>query len=232
MCGRNDASNHTEQPACRFLRDEQRLDVLINNAGVMNVPQSQTVDGFEQHLGVNHLGHFLLTNLLLDRLRASAPSRIVVVASEAHRYTTIRRNDLMRTRNYNCWTAYCQSKLANILFARQLARVLQGSGVTVNSLHPGVVVSDLMRHSPWLQWLTWPVQFMFYKTTVSGAQTQLRCAIDPDLQTMSGRYFSDCVVRGESSAAQDDETAEWLWRQSEQLVGLGKLNLREETTKL
>lgn len=203
----------------------------MNNAGVMNVPKSKTADGFEMHMGVNHLGHFLLTNLLLPRLRQSAPSRIVVVSSEAHRYTDIRRSDLMRSRGYNSWTAYCQSKLANILFARQLARILQGTGVTVNSLHPGAVTTELMRHSPVLSIVTWPVRF-FFKTVESGAQTQIACAVDPALSGVSGKYFSDCKVRTETRAAQDDETAEWLWRASEKLVGLGSMNLREEMTKL
>lgn len=221
----------------RFLAHEpRRLDALVNNAGCMNVPQSRTADGFETHLGVNHLGHFLLTCLLLDRLRASpAGARVVVVASEAHRYTTIRRDDLMRTQGYNCWTAYCQSKLANVLFARQLARVVQGTRVAVFSVHPGVVASDLNRHSPWLRALAVPGRWsMGYKTCRSGAQTQLRCACDPALAAAeySGRYFSDCVPRVESAAARDDETAEWLWRASERLVGLEPMNLREESTKL
>lgn len=199
----------------------------------MNVAQSTTADGFETHFGVNHLGHFLLTGLLLDRLRASAPSRIVIVSSEAHRFGQIRRPDLMRQRDgYSGWSAYSQSKLANVLFGRQLARMLQGSGVTANSVHPGVVATELLRHSRWLRWLTAPVRWFVYKTCRSGAQTQLACACDPALQRISGRYFSDCAVRTESAAAQDDETAEWLWRASEQLVGMGPVNLREESTKL
>lgn len=121
----------------RFLQEEKRLDILINNAGVMAMPKALTKDGFEMQLGVNHLGHFLLTNLLLDILKASAPSRIIILSSLAHKYGEINRDDLNSEKSYNKYKAYSQSKLSNILMCQELARRLKGTGVTVNSVHPG-----------------------------------------------------------------------------------------------
>lgn len=121
----------------KFHEKESKLHILINNAGVMACPQSYTKDGFETHFGTNHLGHFLLTNLLLDLLKASAPSRIVVVSSFAHLIGTIKKHDLNSEKSYQKHLVYAQSKLANILFAREIAKRLKGTGVTANSVHPG-----------------------------------------------------------------------------------------------
>lgn len=121
----------------RFHSVENNLHILINNAGIMACPKALTKDGFEMQLGTNHLGHFLLTNLLLDLLKASAPSRVVVVSSCLHQIGRIKKDDLNSEKSYWKWTVYGQSKLANILFAKELARRLQGTGVTVNALHPG-----------------------------------------------------------------------------------------------
>lgn len=120
-----------------FHEREKKLNILINNAGIMACPKSYTEDGFEMQIGVNHLGHFLLTNLLLDLLTASAPSRIIVVSSSAHKFSDINRDDLMSEKSYNKIKVYGQSKLANILFALELGRRLEGTNVTVNSCHPG-----------------------------------------------------------------------------------------------
>lgn len=129
-----------------FKQERDRLDILINNAGVMRCPRTLTKEGIEMQLGVNHMGHFLLTNLLLDTLKASSPSRIVVVSSLAHTRGEINITDLNSEKSYDPGTAYKQSKLANVLFTRELAKKIQGSGVTVNALHPGVVDTELMRH--------------------------------------------------------------------------------------
>lgn len=120
--------------------------MLINNAGVMRCPQSTTKDGIETQLGVNHMGHFLLTNLLVDVLKQSAPSRIVVLSSIAHTRGTINQTDLNMNQAYDEAAAYNQSKLANVLFSRELAKRLAGSGVSVNAVHPGIVDTELMRH--------------------------------------------------------------------------------------
>jgi retinol dehydrogenase 12 len=130
----------------KFHELESQLHILICNAGIMACPKGLTKDGFEMQLGTNHLGHFLLTNLLLDLLKAGAPSRVVVVSSLFHIVGKIRRSDLMGEKFYFRWFAYASSKLANILFARELAKRLEGTGITVNSLHPGAVHSELQRH--------------------------------------------------------------------------------------
>ncbi|XP_043949001.1 retinol dehydrogenase 12 [Drosophila biarmipes] len=211
----------------RFKAEETRLDLLINNAGVMACPRTLTADGYEQQFGVNHLGHFLLTNLLLDRLRHSAPSRIVVVSSAAHLFGRINREDLMSEKNYGkFFGAYSQSKLANVLFTRKLSALLKDSGVTVNCCHPGVVRTELNRHFAGPGWMKRVLQtgsLYFFKTPRAGAQTTLRLALDPQLERSTGGYYSDCMRWPLVPWARSTETADWLWRESERLVGLPPL---------
>jgi retinol dehydrogenase 12 len=135
-----------------FQTEESRLDILVNNAGVAGIDKSFTVDGYETVFAVNHLGHFLLTNLLLDTLKRSAPSRIVVVSAMGHRWGVINKDDVMGVQGeYNKAKAYCISKLANVMFTRHLAKMLAGTGVTVNVLHPGFVETEIFRNTrSWL----------------------------------------------------------------------------------
>ncbi|NWI16189.1 RDH12 dehydrogenase, partial [Crypturellus soui] len=206
------------------LAEEKELHILINNAGVMLCPYSKTADGFEMHLGVNHLGHFLLTFLLLERLKQSAPARIVNVSSLAHHGGRIRFHDLHGEKSYNRGLAYCHSKLANVLFTRELARRLQGkslsgAGFTANSLHPGSVCSELVRHSVIMTWL-WKVFSFFLKTPREGAQTSVYCAVAEELDSVTGQYFSDCQPAYVSPRGRDDETAKKLWSVSCELLGI------------
>ncbi|XP_015040263.2 retinol dehydrogenase 12 isoform X2 [Drosophila pseudoobscura] len=203
-----------------FKREQKTLNILINNAGVMRCPRSLTKDGFEMQLGVNHMGHFLLTTLLLDLLKNSTPSRIVNVSSLAHTRGEINTGDLNSEKSYDEGKAYSQSKLANVLFTRELARRLAGTGVTANALHPGVVDTELFRHMSFfsnffaglfVKPLFWP----FVKTAANGAQTSLYAALDPDLELVSGEYFSDCQPKEVAPAGTDTQTAKWLWAVSE-----------------
>ncbi|XP_055689613.1 retinol dehydrogenase 14-like isoform X1 [Lutzomyia longipalpis] len=201
--------------AANFKNEETRLDVLMNNAGVMMIPKCHTEDGFEMQIGVNHMGHFLLTNLLLDLLKKSAPSRIINVSSLAHSMGQINKADLNSDKSYNRISAYGQSKLANILFTRELARRLEGTKVTVNALHPGVVNTELARHFPaFFHFILRPAMYTIYKTPKSGAQTQIRLAVDPVLEDVTGKYFSDCKEAKPRPQALDDEMAAWLWNES------------------
>ncbi|NXR83704.1 RDH12 dehydrogenase, partial [Pycnonotus jocosus] len=208
----------------KFLSEEKELHVLINNAGVMLCPYSKTADGFEMHLGVNHLGHFLLTFLLLECLKQSAPARIINVSSLAHHGGRIRFHDLHGEKCYNRGLAYCHSKLANVLFTRELARRLQGKfqrqvGFTANALHPGSVSSDLVRHSFLMTWL-WKIFSFFLKTPCEGAQTTIYCAVAEELDSVTGQYFSDCQPAYVSPRGRDDETAKKLWSVSCELLGI------------
>ncbi|GCC22551.1 hypothetical protein chiPu_0000939 [Chiloscyllium punctatum] len=196
----------------------QHLNILINNAGVMMCPYSKTVDGFELQFGVNHLGHFLLTYLLIDLIKQSTPSRIINVSSTAHTMGGINFDDLNSEKNYSPMKAYAQSKLANILFTRELARKLEGAGVLVFSLHPGVVRTELSRH------LNPAVRFgltmlrPFTKSPSEGAETTLFCAVAEELEEETGQYFADCKRANCSQAAQDDEKAKKLWEVSCQML--------------
>uniref|UniRef100_A0A182REG7 NADP-retinol dehydrogenase n=1 Tax=Anopheles funestus TaxID=62324 RepID=A0A182REG7_ANOFN len=208
----------------QFKAEQQRLDILINNAGVMRCPRTLTKEGIELQLGVNHMGHFLLTNLLLDTLKLSAPSRIVVVSSLAHTRGQIALDDLNSTKSYDEAKAYEQSKLANVLFMRELAHRLEGTGVTVNALHPGIVDTELMRHmgifNSWFSGLfVRPFVWPFLKSPLYGAQTTLFAALDPDLEKVSGQYFSDCASKDVAEQAKDDRVAKWLWAVSEKWTG-------------
>lgn len=174
----------------------------------------------------NHLGPFLLTNLLMDRLLVAAPgSRIVNVSSRAHYAVNLYPDDLMHDKSPGTImaTKYSRSKLANVLFTRELARRLRGTGVTTNSLNPGVVNTGIFRNA-WLiaRVFLWPVLCMT-RTPKAGAQTTITLALDPELANVSGGYFDDCRRVGESKQAQDDAMAVWLWQHSEELTGLAPM---------
>ncbi|XP_048736183.1 retinol dehydrogenase 13-like [Ostrea edulis] len=206
---------------------EPKIDILINNAGIMMCPYWKTREGFEMQFGVNHLGHFLLTNLLLDKIKSSAPARIINVSSLAHeRANKFNFDDINSERDYNCMTAYRQSKLANVLFTRELSHRLQGTHVTANSLHPGFVQTELSRYFPQTMPVyvraLFPVTLLLSKTPKEGAQTSIYCAVEESLGDVTGKYFSDCQIKEETKAAQDDEAARKLWELSEEMVGLRK----------
>ncbi|XP_040926533.1 retinol dehydrogenase 12 isoform X3 [Betta splendens] len=170
-----------------IIKEEKQVNILINNAGVMMCPYSKTLDGFEMQLGVNHL------------------------ASVAHTWTGLRLDDVNSERTYDAMKAYGQSKLANVMFARSLAKRLKDTGVSVFSLHPGVVQSDLWRHQHQCIQMAVKVFRIFTKTTVEGAQTTVYCAVEPGLESQSGGYFSDCAPARCSRTASDDDLAQKLW---------------------
>ncbi|KAK2525635.1 hypothetical protein Q9966_011365 [Columba livia] len=208
--------------ASAFLRQEPHLHLLINNAGVS--AGGTTEDGFSLCFQVNHLGHFLLTQLLLPRLQDSAPSRVVIVASQAHCAGRLRPDTLGRPPPglLSTFQDYCDSKLANVLHARELATRLQGTRVTCYAVHPGFVSTDLFRHAPlWLKPLFLPLVWLFFRDAAEGAETPVHCAAQPGLERFSGRYFADCRPREPWPPARDDRLARALWEASERMVGLG-----------
>ena len=198
------------------------LDVLVNNAGLVQLQRTVTEDGFETTFGVNHLGHFLLTSLLLDQLRASAPARVVVVASHAHKSARagLDFDDLQAERSYSPLGAYNRSKLANVYFARELARRLDGSGVTANSLHPGYVASRLARDGDAgaLGDVVMTLARPFALSPKRGARTSIYVASSPDVADVTGKYFARCRPATPSRAGRDDTAARRLWEVSEALV--------------
>jgi NAD(P)-dependent dehydrogenase (short-subunit alcohol dehydrogenase family) len=198
-----------------------RLDVLLNNAGVLVTTRRTTVDGIEETFAVNHLGYFLLTNLLLDLLIKSAPARIVNVSSEAHRGAHMRWDDLQFERTpYRQFSAYGQSKLCNILFTRELARRLEGKGVTANALHPGVVASGFGQTDGGLMRFVIRLAHPFMIGPEKGARTQVWLASSPDVDGISGKYFDKCAEREPNRAAKDDAGARKLWAISEEMTHL------------
>ncbi|XP_066282243.1 retinol dehydrogenase 12-like [Branchiostoma lanceolatum] len=214
--------------ARRITDSESRLDILINNAGISLCPHWTTKDGFEMTFGVNHLGHFLLTNLLLDLLKKSAPSRVVCVSSKNHHDGSINFGDINWEGGYNFMKAYGQSKLANVMFARELSKRMEGSGVTAYSLHPGVILTEGGRHvkkvvGNIIVFLT-PIillgMLLFGKNVRQGAQTSIYCAVTEGLEVHSGKYFSDCEVTEPSPLAKDDDVSKRLWDLSAEMVGL------------
>lgn len=198
-----------------------RLDLLINNAGLIAPRRTTTAEGFESTFAVNHLAPFLLTLLLRAKLEHSAPARIVVVASEAHRRSHLDFDDLMTTAGYSLFRAYGRSKLANILFARALARRLAGTAVTVNALHPGVVRTNLFNSgSPLARVGVATIGRLFMISPEEGAKTSLYLASSPEVEGCSGGYYSNCRLIEPSAAALKDEDGERLWEISTKLVGV------------
>lgn len=208
----------------RRLADEVRaggrLDVLVNNAGLMLTERRLTRDGYETTFAVNHLAPFLLTNLLLDPLRAAGRARVVNVASRAHTRATLDFDDLQGERGFDGWRAYCRSKLCNVLFNLELARRLAGSGVSSNALHPGVIATGFGRETTGFWRVLLSVGRFVMKSPEAGAATQIYLASSPDVEGVSGKYFIDSHPVPPSRAGSDPEAAKRLWQVSERLVGI------------
>jgi NAD(P)-dependent dehydrogenase (short-subunit alcohol dehydrogenase family) len=198
-----------------------RIDVLINNAGAFFAGRGLTEDGLERSFALNHMGYFRLTALLRERLIASAPARIVSVASEAHRGARLDFADLQNARSYNGWKAYQRSKLANILFTRELARQLADSGVTANCLHPGFVATGFGDNNRGFWGFGIRIGKRFAAIPVErGAETPVYLASSVEVAAVTGKYFDQCRERAPDAPAQDDAAAAQLWRESECLVAL------------
>ena len=198
-----------------------RVDVLLNNAGAIFLERRLSPEGIELTFALNHLGYFLLTALLLPLLRAAGPSRVVNVSSEAHRRAHIDFDDLQGAGRYSGWRAYGQSKLANVLFTRELARRLEGTGVTANALHPGVVATGFGRNNPGLRGAVFALAAPLLLSPERGARTSVHVATSPDLAGVTGRYFAGPRERSPSAEARDDAVARRLWETSERMTGLG-----------
>src|SRR5712664_2457632 len=208
------------QLATEFQRKYSKLHVLINNAGLFNQRRHVTTDGYENTFATNYLAPFLLTNLQLDLLKASAPSRIVNVSSVGHYNGHINFDDLNLEKAYGGWKAYGQSKLALVLFTHELAKKLQGTGVTVNSVHPGTVATNI-----WARPLG-PVGFitalpkLFMASPEKGAETIVYLASSPNAQSLTGEYLEKLKVKKSSEESYDEEIAQRLWDVSAKLTHL------------
>lgn len=207
--------------AAEFRATHKRLDVLVNNAGGVSDRRRVTADGFEQTFAVNHLAPFLLTNLLLDMVKASAPSRVVVVASIGHRRGTMDFDDLhFEKGGYAIMSAYGRSKLANILFANELARRLAGTGVVANSLHPGGVATNIWSKAPWFARPVLSIAKLFMISPEQGGDTIVHVAASPETATVTGTYFEKNKPAKPRADARDEAIAKRLWEASEKLTGL------------
>jgi len=214
------SQNSIRQLVNEFRARHEKLHLLINNAGVYLTKRSETEDGLESTFAVNHLGPFLLTSLLVDILKASAPSRIVNVTSDAHKGARVNFDDLQGERKFSGWQAYGQSKLAMILYTRGLAKKLEGTGVTVNSAHPGVVRTNFAKNNGGLVMLGFRFLGMFFISPESAAKRILYVATSPDLEGVTGKYFTKMHEVKSSQESYDDDSARRLWQISEQLTHL------------
>ncbi len=204
-----------------FQSEYEVLDILVNNAGVVSLKRELTCDGFEMQMGINHLGHFLLTNLLIDLLKKSNQGRIVNVSSGAHKWGRINLEDPYFLKGYNVFKGYGQSKLANILFTRELANRLKDTSITVNCLHPGAVSTDLgVNRTTGFGKTVYKVFSPFFQSPLEGASTAIYLATSPDVREISSEYFINSKMAVTSSLAKDEKLAKRLWEWSEMEVGL------------
>jgi retinol dehydrogenase-14 len=216
-----DSLDDVRRLAREILTRYERLDVLVNNAGLGATRRMTTADGYERQLGVNHLAPFLLTNLLLDRLEKSAPARIVTVSSMAHRRAVLDFGDLnWERRKYNGLQAYGASKLANILFTQELARRLEGTGVTANSLHPGVVATNIFNNMGFIGTVFGTLARPFLLSPAEGAKTSIYVATSSAVANVSGKFFDECRESALEHPAVETDAAARLWSVSAELTGL------------
>lgn len=197
-----------------------RLDVLVNNAGALFFDRRETADGLEQTFALNHMAYYTFTMHLLDLLKKSAPARIVNVSSHAHKKGTMHFDDLQMKKGFSGWGAYCQSKLANILFTAELARQLEGTGVTANSLHPGVVSTNFGTDNGWKGWLLQKAFKLAGITPEAGARTITYLASSREVDGVTGKYFYLERESRPTAEAQDVAAAKRLWETSRQLAGV------------
>ena len=203
-----------------FLSKYSKLNILINNAGVMACPYMKTKDGFEMQIGTNHFGHFVLTNLLLKALANGAPARVVNVSSSAHwMFGKMDFEDInYEKRSYDKMGAYGQSKLANVLFSKELHNKVKDHGITTYSLHPGWISTELVRHDTSFILINVIVGSLYARTPVQGAQTSIYCAVEEGLEKHSGGYFSNCTLSTASADGRNDGYAKKLWELSEEIT--------------
>ncbi|KAJ1968412.1 Retinol dehydrogenase 13 [Dispira parvispora] len=195
----------------QFQRRGLPLHLLVNNAGIMNTPYAQTSEGFESQFGVNHIGHFVLTMLLLDILKRSAPARIINVSSVAHlSATTVDTTRLEDVGRYSRLLNYSVGKLCNILFTKELSRRLQGTDVTVNACHPGPVGTGLYRYTLGMTRMKWLTDFLLL-SPLQGALTTIYLALSPEVEQVSGEYFFDMAPHYPSPAALSEKEQKFLW---------------------
>jgi retinol dehydrogenase 12 len=207
--------------AQELLNRHAHLHVLINNAGALFAPRRESVDGIEMTLALNHLGYFLLTNLLLERIKASAPARIVNVSSDAHQWVKrFNFDDPQAKVTYPAFGSYARSKLANLLFSYELARRLEGTGVTVNALHPGFVASNFTAGNGAIGWVFRRFAEVFAISTEEGAKTSIYLATSPEVEGVSGGYYVKQKAILSSPASRDEQAARRLWDLSEKLSGM------------
>lgn len=212
--------------ADEFQRKYPQLHVLLNNAGGTFLKRQLSVDGIEMTFALNHLAYFLLTNLLLDRMKASAPARIINVSSDAHSGGKIEFDNLQGERSYSSFGPYGNSKLANILFTTELSRRLEGTGVTVNALHPGLVNTGFGRNNPGiLMKIMGAIIPLIARSPEKGAETSVFLTSSPEVQNISGKYFVDCKVTQPAPQAADRTVAEKLWGVSAEMVHLADIPL-------
>jgi NAD(P)-dependent dehydrogenase (short-subunit alcohol dehydrogenase family) len=204
-----------------FKRRYDRLDVLVNNAGLVQSTRTETADGLESTFAINHLAPFLLTNLLLDMLKQSAPSRVVTVSSEAERWGNIDFEDLQSKKKYRGFPVYGMTKLANIMFTYELAERLKGTGVTATCMHPGAVNTRFGTNNRGPMTILFRAFKPFMRTPEQGADTVIWLAASPDVEGVSGRYYSDRKPLEPKKIANDPAARRRLWEESERLTGLG-----------
>lgn len=205
-----------------FRQRHHRLDVLINNAGAVFMSRQTSQDGIEMTFALNHLAYFLLTHLLLDLLKASAPARIVNVSSAAHTGTRGIADDVENPRSYSGWAAYSQSKLANVLFTYELARRLEGTGVTANVLHPGFVATNFGRSNGGIFQPIFRLFQLGAITPEKGAETSIYLAASPEVEGVTGKYFDRCRAVQSTAVSYNTELASRLWEKSLNLTGMAE----------
>ena len=218
IAGDLSAMTQVRAVAAEFLRRYDRLHILVNNAGAFINDRQVSADGYEMTFALNHLNYFYLTQLLQDTLIASAPARIVNVSSDAHRGGKINFDDLMSEKSYSGFGVYSMTKLANVLFTNELAQRLEGSGVTANSLHPGFVATNFGKNNGGIVGLFMPVVQLFAINPEKGAETSIHLAASPDVEGVTGKYFTKKMPVQPAKAALDVSVQRRLWEVSETLI--------------